>query len=359
MAIQVNPIRWLRQPRAQSLLVLALFAFFVAHFVLLSPAGLEEDFNGVRVIHPRDLLNFLKNESNVIAKSVPIDTPPSYSIRDMNFFSSVENRPKWHMTSRKSNLYQTQQLVHSLDAVLSLPDGTRIEAKEMVMWQTQDRTELYGNVVVTFPNGLTLKTEYAEVKNRPKLLIAVPMTQKIVGDRNDQRSKVHFESMGLTYSEADNQDVRLLSQVNVWIQGENQTHIVSDYALYQHTIGLLNFQMFETRSLEKQFVLTEQTDLKIHSRSLETQLAGKVAGKQQLDTITALGDVRIKDLHDPKHPTTGTCGKAVYYEAKNEIHLTDFPQVYQDGDTITGDVIVFNRNQDLIEVKQSNAIYHR
>lgn len=111
---------WMKRPKAQSFLLLALFAFFIAHFVLLSPSGLEEDFNGVRVIHPRDLLNFLKNEPEVIAKNIPTNIAPSYSIRGMRFFASVENRPNWKMISRKSNLYQAQELVHARDAELEI-----------------------------------------------------------------------------------------------------------------------------------------------------------------------------------------------------------------------------------------------
>jgi lipopolysaccharide transport protein LptA len=354
-----SPNSWMKKTQLQSLLLLALFAFFIAHFVLLSPAGLEEDFNGVRVIHPRDLLNFLKNESEVIARNIPTDVPPSYSIRDMRFFASVENRPNWKMISHKSNLYQAQQLVHSRDAQLELPDGTRLTAKEMVMWQIEDRTELYGDVTVLFPNGLVIRTEYAEVKSRPKLVVSVPMTEKVTGERNDRGTRVNFECYGLTYSEAENGDARMLSRVQVWVHGERQTHVQSDYALYQPKLSLLNFQMFEKQSLERQFVRVEQSDLTIRARSLENQIGGGTGPNRQLEKITALGDVKINDRHDPEHVATGTAGKAIFYQVLNEIHLTDFPQVYQDGDTITGDVIVFNRNRDSIEVQQSNAIYNR
>jgi lipopolysaccharide transport protein LptA len=360
---------WLRQPmkrsQVQSLLLLGLFAFFVAHFVLLSPSGLEEDFNGVRVIHPRDLLNFLKNEPYALARGIPTDIAPSYSIRTMNFYASNENEPSWHLNSRKSNLYQAQQLVHSRDAELTLPDGTKMLALEMAMWQAQDRTELYGDVRMLLPNGLSIKTEYAEIRNRPKLLITVPLTQKVIGHRVDGTSTLDFESMGLTHSEAENGDTRLLSQVQVWIKSDKQTQVKSDYALYQPTRGLLSFQMFEQQSIEKQFVRANQNDLLIRSRSLEIQLARRAStansssAPSEVEVITALGDVKIDDRHDPTHPATGTSGKALYYTGKNEIILTDYPQVYQDGDTITGDIIVFNRNQDSIEVKQSNAIYQR
>lgn len=346
----------------QSMLVLALAAFFVAHFTLLSPSNLEEDFNGVRVIHPRDLLNFLKNETAPLAQSVPLDVPPSYSIRNMDFYSTDQNEPSFRMIARKSNLYQEQQLTHSRDARLELPDGTTLEAKEMAMWQDQDVTHLYGDVTVRFKDGLTVKTDYAEVLSRPQLRVQVPLTQRVVG--TDTEPALRFESMGMTYSEADQGEIRLLSQVQVWIQGSPSTQVRSDFALYLPPLNRIQFQMMEGQPLARQFAKVTQPDLTILSRSIETQLFGSKIPKSQqrggqIETITALGDVQIDDRHDPQHPAQGTSGKGVFTPEQNEILLTDFPQVYQDGDTITGDQILFNRERDIIEVKQSNAIYQR
>jgi lipopolysaccharide transport protein LptA len=314
------------------------------------------------VIHPKDLLNFLKNEPAALAKSVPTEIAPSYSIRAMDFYSSQNDQPAFRMLSRKSNLYQTQELIHSRDARLELPDGTWIEAKEMAMWQNQDLSHLYGNVVVWLPSGMTLRTEYAEIRSKPKLQINIPMTEKVIGHQ-EAPGRLDFESHGMTYSEAEQEEIQLLSHVTVRIQGEPTTQVNSDFALYQPVRDLLQFQMEERRPIDQQFVQVKQPDLKIRSRSLEIQLIpAKTKGQSQgqsIDLITALGDVNIDDRHDPKHPATGTSGKGLFYPKLNEIVLTDFPQVYQDGDTITGDQIIFNRNRDIIEVKQSNAIYQR
>jgi len=50
-----------------------------------------------------------------------------------------------------------------------------------------------------------------------------------------------------------------------------------------------------------------------------------------------------------------TGGRADFDSHKNVIVLTEYPQVYQDEDTVTGDKILLHRDTDIIEVEHSNA----
>ena len=71
-------------------------------------------------------------------------------------------------------------------------------------------------------------------------------------------------------------------------------------------------------------------------------------------------DVLVKET-DPKKKTKNeslryaTSGKAVFDTKRDVIVLSEFPQVYQDNDTVTGEVIVLHRDSDVVEVEQSNA----
>jgi lipopolysaccharide transport protein LptA len=112
--------------------------------------------------------------------------------------------------------------------------------------------------------------------------------------------------------------------------------------------------MDENRPLAEQFVKVHQPDLDIKSRTLDANIED---GKQ-LHFINAHGDVSMRDAQDPLKISTSTSGKAVYNLLKNDVTLTEFPQVYQEGDTITGDLIIFHRTTDQVEAKQSNAIYN-
>ena len=346
-------LKWIKNSQFQSLLFLGLLAFFLGHFVLLSPSGLEEDFNGVRVINPKDLLNFLTNEPLSVIKAVPKDVTPDYSLRDMEFYSTSNNKPSWKLIARKGNVYQTVNLLHCRDLILELSDHTTVQSREGVYYTDQNVGEFYGDVVTTFPNGAVVYSQYAKVKTKPITEINIPLEEPVLIKKQNAKTLITSHSHGLSYSDAPPQELKLLSQVEVEIQGEKHTWVYSDYARFDRLSNLLHFEMYDNQPLAKQFVKVHQIDMDMKSRTLELQLDKK----DQFETITAISDVWIKDFKDPLHISTSTSGKAIYFEAKDEIHLYDFPQVYQDGDTVTGDVIVYNRGTDIIEVKQSNGIY--
>lgn len=328
--------------------------FFVGHFVLLNPSSLEDDFGGMRVIQPKDLLNFLKNEPTALAPEAPLTVAPSYSLRDSIIYSSDGSVSKIKMSARKSNLYQKEQIAHSRDVQMEFADHTQIEAKEALFFIAKDKVHFYGDVHTTFSNGAELFSEYAEVFTKPLTHVVIPTKESVRGRKHSKDNEVRFTSMGLDYLDSESKSLHLLSNVHVEIQNTKKTDVYSDQATYSHEKGLLYFFMNDSRPLSDQFVKVHQPDLNLKSRALEVS----TSSKQELQTITAISDVWMEDLRDPVKTSSATSGRAVYDDRKNEIILTEFPQVYQDNDTITGDIIIFHRNTDLIEVKQSNAIYH-
>jgi hypothetical protein len=90
-----------------------------------------------------------------------------------------------------------------------------------------------------------------------------------------------------------------------------------------------------------------------------------------LQYMTAYEDVFIKELKAPSDnkekkepaakPSEGpnlryaTSGRADFDTKSDVIRLTEFPQAYQDNDTVTGDIIIMHRDSDLVEVEHSNA----
>jgi lipopolysaccharide export system protein LptA len=81
----------------------------------------------------------------------------------------------------------------------------------------------------------------------------------------------------------------------------------------------------------------------------------------------AYEDVLIKQIEDEKKPKPkpspgsgpilkyATAGQADFDSESNLIILTEFPQVYQDNDTVTGDIIKMHRDTDIVEVEHSNS----
>ncbi len=341
----------------QSLLLLGLLLFFVGHLVLLNPSSLEDDFGGIRIINPKDLLTFLKNDPPPLAEGVPVDVAPSYSLRDALTLSSKGVKPSTKMNARKANVYSKENIIHARDVVIELEDHTIVRAKEAIDYTEKNQVNFYGSVHTTFTNGAEVFSEFATVFTKPVTHIIIPVTQQARGRKDDKKTLTEFTSQGLDYTDAPPKELHLLSNVVVDITEEDQkksTRVISDQATYNQDQGHLHFFMNETRPLKEQFVFTHRVDLDVNSRTLEVYLNEK----KELEKIVALRDVWIKDSHDPLKISTSTSGKAVFIEAKNDVILSDFPQVYQEGDTITGDIIIDHRTTDLIEVKQSNAIYN-
>jgi lipopolysaccharide transport protein LptA len=350
-----TPLKWSKTSPFQSFLLIGLFFFFAAHILLLSPSSLEEDFTGMRVIHPKDLLGFLRNESETLARERYLkDQAPTYSSRDGVLYSTENGKPKLKLISKKTNLYQAQQTAHIREAQVILEDGTRIQSKEALYDLARSKVTFLGAVECTFTSGAILHSELAYLELKPSLHLSIPIEEAVRGQKTNLSSPVFFESMGLDYSDQD-QTLHLLSQVQVKITGGRPTQIISDRATFSHLNDLLYFTMDEARIIEKQFVEVTEPTLLLKSRKLQV----KLESGRQIEEIIALQDVFFEDLQKSEGKTQGTGGKGVYLVRKNEITLSDFPQLYQDRDTVTGDSITYHRNTEMVEVIQSNAIYNK
>ena len=358
--------RWIKTTQFPSYLIAGATIFLVAYFTLLSPSSLEDDFGGLRVVDPKDLLNFLKNESEpILAKGVPTQITPAYSLRNFDFFTTTGNKPQLKFSAKKSNFYQKEQLVHAKDSIVTLPDSnTVVTSKESLYDTIKNEIEFYGDVVTTFQNGVVVHSNYMKAITRPVLNIIIPISEPVSGEKRDAKNSVFFKSYGLTFLNIEPKEVKLTSRALVTITDDHKTQVQSDRATLNFTKEKLYFLMDEQRNFDRQFVQVHQEELEIKSRTAEVNLK-----KSFVDTIYALNDVSIEDK-----TFSSTSGKAIFIERKNQLQLTDFPQVYQerdeeensgtnsstlDKDTITGDLIIYNRTEDTIEVKQSNAIYKR
>jgi len=341
--------RWIRIAQSPSALLAGAGLFLLAYFALLSPSALEDDFNGVRIVNPKDLLNFLKNETeSTLAKGVPVKITPAYSLRDFDFFATNGEKPQMKFSGRKANFYQKEQLLHAKDDTVTMSNNTVVTSKEAVYDTVKNVIEFYGDVVTTFDNGVVVHSNYMKVITRPIMIVTIPVTEPVSGIKHQNSSTITFKSYGLTYMDQEPKEVHLTSQVYSKLIDEHTTEVQSDQAKMDFTRNKLYFTMTDQKPLDQQFVLTHQGTLEMKSRIAELDFKSP-----NLDMIYAINDVSVHD-----RTFSSTSGKATFVEETNQIRLTDFPQVYQYGsDTITGELIIYNRNEDTIEAKESNAIY--
>jgi lipopolysaccharide transport protein LptA len=333
---------------------MGLFFFFVAHLLLLSPSSLEEDFTGMRVIHPKDLLAFLRNDPETPA-TVPFlrSVAPSYSARDGILYSTEGGKPKFKLLARKTNLYQEHQIAHIREARVFLEDGTEITSKEALYDLVKSQVTFMGSVQSQFKEGAIVKSELAILEIKPVMHLSIPTTEAVQGKKTNLASPVLFESMGLEYSEQD-KTIHLLSKVKVRVTGPKPVEVMSDHCDVIQSKDLLEFTMDDSKIIERQFVVANDPGLLLKSRRMEV----KLHSGRQVEEIVALQDVFFENLGQSDSKTQGTGGRGVYRVRQNEITLSEFPQLYQDRDTVTGDTITYNRTSERVEVTQSNAIYN-
>jgi lipopolysaccharide export system protein LptA len=337
-------------------LILGLVAFFLGHFVLLSPSNLEDDFTGIRVINPKDLLSLLRNEADAPdVLRIPKNTPPAYSLRDAVLYSSQGTTAGFRLDARKTNSYQKEQISELRDVHIELGDQTRIDALAAIHDTLKNEIEFRGAVHARFRSGAEINTERLFLLTKPRTKIMIPKTESVTGYQTKGLSRIEFMSKGLEYEDLNPGILELLSEVRVRTRGAGGAEISSDRATYSTLDAKLTFLMNDRRPIPEQFVRVREPALDLKSRTLEMDFSNE----HELETIRAKQDVWFKDSHDPNQISIGTGGAAIYSTGKNQILLTDFPQLYQDNDTITGDSIIFHRDSDSVEVKQSNAIYNR
>ncbi len=352
-----TPLPWSKNTPFQSFLLIALFSFFAAHFLLLSPSSLEDDFSGVRILHPKELLNFLRNESETaLSEPFMATMPPQYSVRDSTLFSTRSGSPAFQLRSRKANAYPSQNQVHLLEVDVLMPDQTRITSEEALYDTAAGKIVFHGSVRATLPDGAEIRSRIAYADTTPLLRIRIPLEERVDGSIPHDSTPVRFTGFGMEYADTGRREIVLLSSVVVDALGKQPARIRSDRAAFSRQNHELLFFMDKQRPVPEQFVTVAEKDLDLKSRLLEM----KLAPGRSVHRITATGDVWFLDRHQGEdRPTEGTGGKAVYDVKENRIILSEFPQLYQDHDTVTGDVITYHRDTDIVEVTEGNAVYQQ
>lgn len=350
-------------------------AILFFQIVAFTPKRLEEE-TAPEAITQQDLKP-REEEGSFVAPTLPQDEVPEYTVDGFQYVS-IENEVKqWRLEAERAYFYQAEGIVHARDVKADLYDEagnkTIVTSKEAKYFMISRNLELFGDVHTIFPVGIEARSQYmhyaAEVKE-----VSVPVSYPVDGNSvatEGKREKFEFRSKGLKYR--GNVDLLyLLSEVNMRIiketpnRGTEVTHVDSDQAEVDKKNNIAKFSMFEARPPELRFVKITQPGMTSHSRRAEFRIN---SSEKKLRTIRALDDVKI--VEKPPVPSDyatnarrrskearsryATAGIAEFDTEKNLIVLRDYPQVYQDHDTITGETIIVHRNSDLVEVDQSNA----
>ena len=375
-----SSIRFVRiRRRLRPLFLLGLSVGIFGLTVRLFPSRLEQpSLEKRKMIDPESLID--KN-SQTLATGIPVHKISEYTVDQFQYLSTKGTTKLWKIIADKAYLYQTERLVHTRTVTAHLFDEkgqiTVVKSLEGKYFMNDRDLELFGKIQATFPDGFELNTEYLKYEPQHGRII-IPTSFWVRGKSAPNSSeRIRFESRGMTYL-LNKGEIKLPSSVRVE-DLENPTTIDSDEAILYRDKRRAAFSMASPKKAlpasETPFVHIDQPTLFARSRRAELKYSDH---KNTLHYMNLFEDVLIKEKVAAPHSETeppkitraalakrkkkepslryATAGRADFDAKKNTILLTEFPQAYQDDDTVTGEVMIFHRNTDLIEIEQSNAI---
>lgn len=331
----------------------------IAQIVVLSPKPLDQPATSPsKPIHPTDLIT---SDEAVLAPGIPKDRIADYTLDGFRYSSSEGVQKQWHLVADRAFMYNEEKLVHAVRIVANLYDTdgkiTLVTGKEAKYYLNDRDVEIFGDVVATFPDGFTIESQYMRHYGGPKT-IEIPEKYLVRGESKADKNSEHvaFTSQGLNYSMQD-QRAQLLQTVHLTLTSRqkiknNRTTVESDHALIERKDRIAYFTMDPKRPPENRFVHINEPTLFARSRKAEMNYgeAGKI-----VSYLIAQEDVFLRDRETKPSFRYATGGRAEFDNRKNVVRLTGFPQVYENNDTMTGEVIILHRDSDVVEVEHSNA----
>ena len=356
---QMVPSKPIRLARPWILGFLAIVIVF--QIVALTPAPLEQ---AAEPLAPVDPSVFVPEKSPddlpIVAESIPKGRVPDYTIDDFSYVSTQAGVKQWKMKAATADLYNDIKLVHSkqVKAEIFDPNGAKtiVTGKES-RYNTEKRDlEVFGNVRTVFPDGFEIHSEYLLYQPNERR-VAIPKRYGVNGGdglESKAQTKVEFNSMGLDYLMAESR-VTLPESVEVRTHSPSgeKTSIRSDRCVIHRDQSIAYFTMSPSRPSDSRYVFITQPTLLSRGRRAELHY-GSGEGKQALHYLIVREDVLLRETgtHELKY---ATAGRAAFDSKKNDVILTEFPQVYQEEDTVAGERITLHRDTDVDEVEHSNA----
>lgn len=352
----------------RKLLMAGIMGLVILEIVALSPASLEVGAPAAK-LSEESLVGSEQDAEATLATGIPRSRIPEYSIENFNYTSTSGERKQWNLVANRAFLYNAEQVVHArvVTAYLHNPDGkiTVVTGREAKYFMNGRDLEIFGDVVTRFPDGFETRSEY--LRYRPGIgKVDIPQKYLVQGGGQEEKGQhMAFKSQGMEF-QMDQKLVVLPQAVHVTMTrtqptgshprgSQEKTSIESDYCVINRAKQTAEFSMFAHRKVESRFVKINQPSLYAQSRRAVLNYGDNA---KILEYLSAREDVLIREKPSAQQPSSErycTGGRADFDAHRNVIVLRDFPQVYQDNDTITGELILVHRDNDLVEVEHSNA----
>lgn len=356
-----KPVAFFLRRRLRGLLLGATATLIVVQIVALSPKTVEKPQDAKSAVDPETLLPI---EERTLATGLPKGQVPEYSVDQFSYVSTQGMEKQWKLHAELAHLYNSEKIVHARRVKAFLYDAagktTVVTGKEAKYFVNQRDLEIFGDVKARFPDGFEMESQY--LRYRPgRREIDVPVQVPVHGLATEGQ-RIEFDSFGMEYSMASGKillpkSARLTSSSPT---GE-KTLLESDQCVIHRDRQHAEFTMASWRKDPERFVRMSQPSMFARARRMDLTYGDY---SKLVNYLVAREDVLIRELTGPGKTDVGaepatlkyaTAGKAEFNSKRNVVVLTEFPQVYQDKDTVTGDVILLHRDTDIVEVEHSNA----
>lgn len=359
----------------------ALAVLVLIQVIALTPATLDEGDSG-HTLDPQALLAAQSSEPTVI-DNIPKKIP-DYSVGNFTFSSVQGGVKQWRLESKKSYLFNQEKLVHARKVVAYLYDTedktTVITGSEARYYLNQQDLEIFGDVRTVFPDGFVLLSPYLRYRPRQRR-IEIPRTYAVHGfgkATGGSNQTMDFHSKGFDYAMKESRIVlpeavhfELTRPKAEGTREKEKTEIDSDRAIILRDKQVIEYTMSPWRLPSTRYVLMRQPTLYARSRRADVFYGDHSKDAQIFQYMTAYEDVLLKEKEaeeegakkstapefEKRDPELrySTSGRADFDSRRDVVILSEFPQVYQGQDTITGDVVILHKDSDVVEVENSNA----
>ena len=314
-----------------------------------------------------------KTPKNSVFKGFPAPqgASPDYSIRNFRYVSVAEGKKQWQLKASEALFFSSQQTVLTTDIQAELfsddfpqVPSVRVSGREARYLLTTRDLEVGGSVVAQLENGAEIHAEF--LKFIPsKGLILIPREYSAWGrGPKNKDMQIQFKSSGLEGT-LSNRRLLLPAAVEIQVQptenAARESPTIFRSARAEVLLSENRAKLFSDPSMTGRETVTMEhrgpTRLVAKAKSMEAT----TRDLNRKTSFTASEDVRIEEW-TPRGSTSdkpyrySTSGKAEFFPSDSVFFLTEYPQVYQDNDTMTGDVIKVDRKKDQVEVENSNAI---
>jgi len=379
------------------LLVGLTFLLILVQFLGLRPKNLElgtPDTEPDSLLDPQSLtLTSPGSQHPILSSKLPKHKVPEYSIEQFQFTAVQKDQKIWRILADSSSTYQKENLTHASQVTVYIyPDNPTMQGDGMTpgtldvrpdiitaneaLYQTNNDTlsqeiEFFGNVEISTADGFLLRSPYFVYRPYQRK-VQVPTDQEIEGHGKQARRKgeigeIDFRSFGLDVHLGQAQ-IRLLRNPVVTLTstsepsrpGSNATTVIeSHFARIDGKERVAYFDVKDTPTSSIEHVRITQK--RIYARSKSATLKLNPPGKD-FEYLTLQDEVLIKKRSEKRRSQAAleplryaTGGKAEFLAYSNTIRLSEYPQIYEDENTMTGETITISNDFDTVEVEHSNA----